>query len=227
MPPPMISLSTLADQVGEHRDLGRHLGAADHGRDRARRLVEHAAQRVDLLHQQRAGVGRQQARDGVGGGVRAMRGREGIADEDVAELGQLRGEGRIVLLLALVEAQVLQHGDVAVLQRGHHLGRRLADAVGREGDRLAEQLAQLVGHRLQRILRIGPALGPAEMRDDDRSWRRARPDPRRPGTMRSRRVASVTLPSLAGTLRSARTSTRLPFRSSPAAVFSRSSCMSG
>ena len=111
MPPPMISLSTLASRFVEHRDLGRDLGAADHRRGRPLRLVERGAQRVDLFHHQRSGIGRQQVRDALGRGVRAMGAGEGIADEHVAERGQLLGEGRIVLLLALVEAQVFQHRD--------------------------------------------------------------------------------------------------------------------
>ena len=99
--------------------------------------------------------------------MRPVRRREGVADEDIAELGQLLGKGWIVLLLAGVEAQVLQHGDVAVLQRACDLGGRFADAVGGEGDRPAEQLRELGRDGLQRILRIGSALGPAEMRDDN------------------------------------------------------------
>jgi hypothetical protein len=66
-----------------------------------------------------------------------------------------------------VEAQVLQHRHLAVAQRRDHLGRRLADAIAGEGDRLAHQLGQLCRHRFQSELRIASALGPAEVRDDD------------------------------------------------------------
>ena len=88
-----------------------------------------------------------------------MRGREGVVDEEVAERGQPPGELGIVLLLALVEAQVLQHGDLPRQQRRDRPLRRLADAVAGEGDGMAEQLAQLVRHRLQ-----------AELRDRGRPW---------------------------------------------------------
>ena len=97
-----------------------------------------------------------------------MRGGEGIVDEDVAELGQRLGEVRIVLLLALVEAQVLQHGDLAGLQRGTRILGGLADAVGDErapACRAARPACRPPGFRLNS--RIGRALGPAEMRDDD------------------------------------------------------------
>ena len=157
----------LGHEMGEHVDLARHLGAADHGGRRALGLLQHAHQRVDLLHQQRPGIGRQQPRNRVGGGVRAMRRRERVVDEQVAERGQPLGELGVVLLLALVEAQVLEHGDLPGQQRSDRALRRLADAVGREDDGMAEQLAQLVRHGLQAELGIGAALGPAEMRDHD------------------------------------------------------------
>ena len=58
-----------------------------------------------------------------------MRGGKGIVDKNVAELRQGRSKLRIVLLFALVEPQVLQHGDTAGLQRRHSPLRRLADAI--------------------------------------------------------------------------------------------------
>src|SRR6185436_17543937 len=120
-----------------------------------------------LLHEEGAGEGGQEAGDGIRGGMGAVRRGEGVADEDVAELRQRLGEARVVLLLALMEAQVLKHGDVAGRQGADDLLRHLADAVGREGDGPADELAQLVRHRAQAELRIGTALGPAEVRDDD------------------------------------------------------------
>ena len=53
--------------------------------------------------QQAGGVG-QQMRDAFGRGVRAVRGAEGVVDVDVAELGELRGEGRIVAFFARRES---------------------------------------------------------------------------------------------------------------------------
>ena len=92
---------------------------------------------------------------------------EGVVDVDVAELGERLGEGRVVLFLALVEAQVLQHGDVARLHaRNDAFGGR-ADAVGGELHRAAEQGGKGFGDRLEGEGRLGPALGAAEVRDDD------------------------------------------------------------
>ncbi len=95
-----------------------------------------------------------------------MGGREGVVDPDVAELCQRRDERRIVLLLALVEARVLQAQDVA----GPHCRDRglgfFADAVRGEGDRPADDVRECRRDRPQRLLRIG-RLGPAEMGEQD------------------------------------------------------------
>ncbi len=42
-----------------------------------------------------------------------MRRAERIVDVDIAQLGELRGEGRIVLLFFSVEAQIFEQDDVA------------------------------------------------------------------------------------------------------------------
>ena len=44
----------------------------------------------------------------------AVRGAEGIVDVQVAESNELPGEGRIVLRLARVKADILEHDDVAI-----------------------------------------------------------------------------------------------------------------
>ncbi len=54
-------------------------------------------------------------RDPGGGRVGAVRGAEGIIDVDVAESGEVPGEGWVIFGFARVEADVLQHHDVAVL----------------------------------------------------------------------------------------------------------------
>ena len=104
--------------------------------------------------------------EAFGGRMRAVRGRERVVDPDVAELGEFGNEGRIVLLFLFMEAGVLQAEDIAVLHRGHGLGRGLADAVLGEGDRLLDDLRQRFGDGLQRILGIA-SLRPAEMRKQD------------------------------------------------------------
>ena len=68
----------------------------------------------------------------------AVRRREGVVDEDVAERGQLRDKIRIVALLARMKAGVLQAQDVARLHGVHCGGGLLADAILRERDRALE-----------------------------------------------------------------------------------------
>ncbi len=93
----------------------------------------------------------------------AVGGGEGVVDIDVAELGEFVDMGRIVLLLALVKAGVLEEKHVAVLHFGDRIVGRLADAVGREGDRPLDDVGDRGGDGLERIGFIRAALGPAEM----------------------------------------------------------------
>ena len=99
-----------------------------------------------------------------GRGVGAVSGGEGVVDIDVAELGELFDMGRIVLLLALMEAGVLQQEHVAVLHFGDRVVGRLADAVGAEGDRALDDVGDRGGDGLERIGFVRAALGAAEMR---------------------------------------------------------------
>ena len=98
--------------------------------------------------------------------------RKSVIDVDVAELGQRRGEGRVVRLLARVKAQILEQGHLAGAEAGHHRLRRFADAVLGEGDRPAERIGQRAGNRRERHLGDPLAFRPPEMRDHD--------DPRAP-----------------------------------------------
>ncbi len=106
-------------------------------------------------------------RQSLGRGVGAVRARERIADEDVAELRKLAREGRIILLFALVETKIFQHGDTAVVERSNRLSRFRTDAVVAERDRPAEKSLQRLGNGLQRKLGLRAVLRPAEMRDHD------------------------------------------------------------
>ena len=78
-----------------------------------------------------------------------MRRAERVVDVDVGERGQLLAEGGVVLLLALVEAQVLEQQHVAVAQRGRLGLGILAHRVAREHDRLAEKLGKAQRGRAQ------------------------------------------------------------------------------
>ena len=134
--------------------------------DRPLRRFERLRQRLELGLHGAAGIGRELVAEPFGRGVRAVRGGEGVVDADVAELGERRDEGRIVLLLALVEAGVLEQQDVAGLHRGDRgLGlppmQSSAKATGR-----SITARHRGGDRLERFLRVA-ALRPAEMREQD------------------------------------------------------------
>ena len=85
-----------------------------------------------------------------------MRAAEGIVDIGIGERAEPRGQHRIVVGLPGLEADVLEHHDVAV----HDVLE-----VGRERDVLAEQLRQARGHRPQRQRRLTIAR-PAEVGDE-------------------------------------------------------------
>ena len=157
----------LLGQIAEQLQLGRHLGAADHRRDRAGGLFKRVGQGLDLGLHGAAGIGRQLAREAFGRGVGAMGGGEGVVDIDVAERGHRSDERRVVLFLALVEAGVFQQQHVAVGHLGDGGFRRRPDAIRSEGDRLAEMRRERGGDGLQRIGLVRPVLRAAEMGEQD------------------------------------------------------------
>ncbi len=96
----------------------------------------------------------------------AMRGREGVIDEDVAERREFFREFLVVLFLAGMKAGVFQTKNVAVFHRGNRgLGFR-ADAVFGEGDGPFDDARHFGGHRAQRLFRVR-SLGAAEMRQQN------------------------------------------------------------
>ena len=163
MPPPTIEAIDVLRQALQDRAAWSRpcepATIATSGRFGSR---ERLGDRVDLGGEQRPGAGdRRELGDAVGRRLGAMRGAERVVDEDVAERRHLPRQRRVVLLLALVEAAVLEHDDLA---------RRDGDAVDpvrsqRHG--AAEQLAEARRDRRERVLGLRLALGrPAEVRGD-------------------------------------------------------------
>ncbi len=98
--------------------------------------------------------------------MRAVCGREGVVDPDIAERRQRIDETGIVLLFASVKPGVFEANDVAVLHCAHcSLGRR-ADAVVGKSDRAIEDAGERISGGFERILRIAP-LGSPKMRQQD------------------------------------------------------------
>src|SRR6185312_12206838 len=106
---------------------------------------EGTLERLELTHEQRASTRNAgKACDSVGTRLRPVRGAEGIHHEYIAERRHFPGEIFLVFLFTLVEAHVLaEHGAP---------GRTVdtVEPVLTQRDRLAEQLRQPHGYRLQR-----------------------------------------------------------------------------
>ena len=81
---------------------------------------------------------------------------------------------------------------------------------GDERDLAAEQLAEPLRDRRQRVLRVGLALRPPEVRAARRPSRRCRAATAIVGSAAVMRRSSSITPSRSGTLKSARSSTRVP-----------------
>ena len=132
---------------------------------RAGRL-EQALEGVDLaLEQPPGGVLGHEVGDALGRGVRAVGRAEGVVDVDVGQVGQAVRERGVVLGLARLVADVLEHEHVAGPQRvglGAHL---VADHARRELHRGLDQLPQPLRGRAQRQLGLA-VLGPAQVRGE-------------------------------------------------------------
>jgi len=155
----LVDVGRQALQDGE---LGADLGARDDRHQRALGLGQRLGDGVGLGRQQRAGARHLgELRDAVGGGLSAVRGAEGVVDVDVGQRGELARERLVVLLLALVEAAVLEQHDLA----GLHVDA--VDPVRDQRHLAAQQLAQALRDRRQRILGLELALGrAAQVRGD-------------------------------------------------------------
>ena len=92
-----------------------------------------------------------------------MHGAESVGHEDLGHVGQGLGKVGAVLLLADVEAQVLQKKDLAGLECGGLGLGVLADDVLGEDHILAQQLGQSLCHRSQSQLGLPLALGLAQV----------------------------------------------------------------
>ena len=96
-----------------------------------------------------------------------MCGAERVVDKDIRHVGKRLGQRGIVLGLALLKTHVLEQDRLARLNLSGELLRILADNVLRQLDFLAEQLAQALCNRRERILHVNLALRTAEVRAKD------------------------------------------------------------
>jgi hypothetical protein len=154
----------FCEQAAEQVELGRYLGSADDRGERTDGGLQYVGERLELVLHGAASIGRQPVADALDRGVGAVRHREGVVDEDVAERGELRDEIGIVALLARMEAGVLQAQDVCLalylnLKTGRcdPTVRHIAMMAGLGEDDSAERMARRAlseGQRLGWIRRI-------------------------------------------------------------------------
>ena len=202
-------------QILHHFDFVRNLCSAQHGNERAARRGDCGAQILELFFHQEAGGGLfHEFRDAHDGCMRAMGGAESIANENlIAERGEFFRELLIVGFFLGMVADIFKQQNIAILERIAFCKRFRTDAIGGKIHRLAEEFAQLCGHRRETIFRIDFPFRSAEMRseNDASAFSAAR---RMVGRVSRMRVSSVTLLLSflsSGTLKSTRMKTRLPF----------------
>ena len=155
----------LAEHVLDDVDLVRDFRAAEYRDERPLRLLQRLPEVLQLFfHQQPRRRLLEAVRDAFHRRVRAMRGAKGVVHVARGERRQRLCECGVVLFFLRMKAQVLEQDDVAL-----HRARLLADAVGREGDRLPEQLGQAIRDRPQAHVRVDLALGSSQVaREHDR-----------------------------------------------------------
>ena len=152
----------------EDADLGGDLGAADDGDEGALGVGEDGGQGVDLLLEQEAGVSGQVGSGTHDGALGTVSGAEGVEDEDVAVGSEGLGDLGVVLLLALVEADVLEDEDVAGLEGVDGLLGLLAVGVLDELHVEAGELSELLGGGAQGKLGLeAGAIGTAKVAHQD------------------------------------------------------------
>ncbi len=161
----------LVEQVVDDAELVGDLRAAEDDRVRTFGAVGEPLEDRDLGLDESTDRGGQAGRDVVDACLLAVHDSESVGHEDIGEVGELIGEGAayVVVLAGLtgVEAHVLEDRDVAVTETGDDVLGVLADRVGREEHLRVDQIAQTLGDRSQRVLRIGRTVGTAQVRHHD------------------------------------------------------------
>ena len=118
----------FAEQLLDDIDFVGDFGPAEDRDERPRGFGDGFAQKFQFLLNQkpdRARLALQRLRHAECAGVLAVGGAECVVDVNIAQLGQLLGEVRLVLFFFLVEAEVFQQQHFAVLQIARPVSRPL------------------------------------------------------------------------------------------------------
>ncbi|GAA1952046.1 hypothetical protein GCM10009717_17610 [Agromyces allii] len=159
------------EQVRDDAELVGDLRAAEHDRVRALGVLGQAVEHVELGGDEQAGGTRTELFELEDARLLAVHDAEAVGDDGIGEARELLGERRalrdVLRGLARIEAEVLEHEDLAVGE-GLDLGRGIrADRVGREGDGHVDEFAEAGGDRREAVLRVGCAFGATEVGDHD------------------------------------------------------------
>lgn len=140
-----------------------YLRPANDGGEGALGLGDGAVKVVELLLEKETGdSGLEELGDTLSGAVSAVGRAEGIVHVQVSVGSQLLSEGRHILLLLGVEADVLQESNISFRKASDGAGDSLADAVRDESHLLAQELGQAISHGGQGVL-VLLALGSAQV----------------------------------------------------------------
>ena len=158
-------------EVFDDAYLVRDLRAAQNRDKGVFRRGEHTRQGLDLASHEQSRDGRHELGHAGDGGMRAVRRPERVVYAHVAQAGQAVHEGEVVFLLAVIEAQVLEHHHLTVFE-GKTCGQRVfaCNRAADDGDRLAQQLDETHGHGHHRKLAFedtATARAAQVARDDD------------------------------------------------------------
>jgi hypothetical protein len=146
-------------------DLVAHLGAAEHHAEGTDGIVADGGQLSHLALEQQAGVGWQQVRYPLGGGVSAVGGAEGVVHVQIGQCGKPPRQLGIVAGLTGLEAAVLEHQHLPGTELSRQALRLGAHHRRRQRDLRAQQLPQPNRDRSHRKRRIG-SLRPPQVRDE-------------------------------------------------------------
>ena len=132
-------------------------------------LFGEPVQHVEFRGDEEAGRAGQRLCQLVNARLLAMDYPETVGNEGVAERREALGERRPVLValgrFPRVEAEVLEDGNVTVLQLVDPIFRGRTHGICGEGHRLTQQFTQPLRHGGKAVLCVGRAIRPAEVRD--------------------------------------------------------------
>ena len=129
-------------------------------------MLDDLAQNADLALEQAPGCAREQVRNALGARVRAVRAAERVVYVDVGEVGQRARKRWIVARLARLEADVLEHQQLAGRELLAQLFDGAADDARRERHPGVGQLAQAGDDRCHREALVALSARPSQVRDD-------------------------------------------------------------